>query len=83
MPEFICVQCFTCNTFQVSVVETWFPVDACEAGDTSVIVQVQQVKKTNKFDCRMCQAKQAVRKVSNEASFFWIITGSRHHDTSH
>ncbi|DBA86120.1 hypothetical protein WJX77_006607 [Trebouxia sp. C0004] len=39
MPEFICVQCFTCETFQV-----------------------QQVKKTAKFTCRMCQAPQSVRK---------------------
>lgn len=40
MPEFVCVQCFTCNTFQV-----------------------QQVKKTAKFNCRMCQAVQYVSKV--------------------
>ena len=28
-------------------------------------LQVQQVKKTNKFTCRMCQAPQSVRKASS------------------
>ena len=40
MPDFVCVQCFSCHTFQV-----------------------QQVKKSRKFACKLCGAKQSVRKV--------------------
>ncbi|GMH33345.1 hypothetical protein BSKO_01179 [Bryopsis sp. KO-2023] len=40
MPEYMCVQCFSCETYQV-----------------------QQVKKANKFQCKMCGEKQSVQKI--------------------
>lgn len=40
MPDFVCVQCFSCHMFQV-----------------------QQVNKSSKFACKLCGAKQSVRKV--------------------